>query len=63
MSPALSGSSVIWHFEGNDAIKIHDGITFEFYTGLPHVYYIYMKIPPFDSLRLAPINTSMQANF
>ena len=33
MSPALNRSSVIWHFEGSDAIEIHDGITFDFYTG------------------------------
>ena len=37
MSPALNGSSVIRCFEGNDAIEIHDGITFDFYTGLPHM--------------------------
>ena len=35
MSPACTGSSVIWHFEGSDVIEIHDGITFDFYTGLP----------------------------
>ena len=38
MSPALNGSSAIQRFEGNDAIEIHDGITFDFYTGLPHMY-------------------------
>ena len=37
MSPALSGSSAIWRFEGNNAVEIRDGITFEFYTGLPHI--------------------------
>ena len=37
MSPALSGSSAIRRFKGNDAIEIRDGITFEFYTGLPHI--------------------------
>ena len=35
MSSALNGSSVIWRFEGSDAIEIRDGITFDFYTGLP----------------------------
>ena len=35
MSPALNGSSTIQHFEGSDAIEICDGITFNFYTGLP----------------------------
>ena len=37
MSSALNGSSAIWRFEGSDAIEIRDGITFDFYTGLPHV--------------------------
>ena len=37
MSPALNGSSVIWRFEGSDAIEIRDEITFDFYTGLPHI--------------------------
>ena len=38
MSPALNGSSAIRHFEGSDAIEIRDGITFDFYTGLPHLF-------------------------
>ena len=37
MSPALNGSSAIQHFEGNDVIEIHHGITFDFYIGLPHM--------------------------
>ena len=37
MSPALNGSSAIRRFEGSDAIEIRDGITFDFYTGLPHI--------------------------
>ena len=37
MSPALNGSSVIRRFEGSDAIEVRDGITFDFYTGLPHM--------------------------
>ena len=37
MSPVLNRSSAIRRFEGNDAIEIRDGITFGFYTGLPHV--------------------------
>ena len=36
MSPALNGSSAIRGFEGSDAIEIGDGITFDFYTGLPN---------------------------
>ena len=40
MSLALNGSSAIQHFEGNDAIQIRDGITFDFYMGPPHVLII-----------------------
>ena len=39
MSHAFNGSSAVWCFEGSDAIEIHDGITFDFYTGLPHIHY------------------------
>ena len=38
MSPALSGSSAIRRFKGNDAIEIRDEITFGFYTGLSHTF-------------------------
>ena len=38
MSPTLNRSSAIRHFEGSDEIKIRDGITFDFYMGLPHMY-------------------------
>ena len=38
MSPVLNGSSVIWHFERSNAIKIRDRIIFNFYMGLPHMY-------------------------
>ena len=38
MSPALNGSSAIRRFEGSDVIEIRDGITFDFYTGLPHMH-------------------------
>ena len=38
MSPALNGSSAIQHFEGSVVIEIRDGITFGFYTGLPHMH-------------------------
>ena len=37
MSPALNGSSAIRRFKCSNAIEIRDGITFDFYTGLPHV--------------------------
>ena len=39
MSPALNRSSVIWHFEHGDAIKICNGII-DFYMGLPHIIII-----------------------
>ena len=50
MSPNLTGSSAIQRFEGSDAIKICDGITFDFYMGLPelrictHGYYRYVGV-------------------
>ena len=34
MSPALDGNSVIWRFKHSNVIEIHDGIIFDFYTGL-----------------------------
>ena len=37
MSLALAGSSAIWRFKHSNAIEICDGITFNFYTGLPHI--------------------------
>ena len=37
MSPALNGSSAIRRFERSDAIEIRNRITFDFYTGLPHM--------------------------
>ena len=38
MSPTLNRISVIRHFEGSNAIEIRHGITFDFYTGLPHMH-------------------------
>ena len=37
MSPTLNRSSGIRRFKHSNAIEIHDGITFDFYTGLPHI--------------------------
>ena len=34
MSPTLNESWAVWRFERGDAIEIHDGIVFDFYTGL-----------------------------
>ena len=36
-NPALNGGSVIRCFKHCNVIKIHDRITFDFYTGLPHM--------------------------
>ena len=44
MSPALNGSSTIWHFEGNNVIEICDEITFDFYMGLHHVFAIILGV-------------------
>ena len=38
MSPTLSRSSTIRHFEHSDAIEIYNEIIFDFYTGLSHTY-------------------------
>ena len=38
MSPALTRSSAIWCFEGSDAFEVCEEITFNFYTGLPHLH-------------------------
>ena len=37
MSPALNESSAIRRFKHSNAIKIRDGIIFDFYMGLPHI--------------------------
>ena len=42
MSPALNGSSALQRFERSNAIEIRNGIMFDFYPGLPHIY-IYGK--------------------
>ena len=38
MSPALKESSKRWCFKRDDVLKVCDGIIFDFYVGLPHVY-------------------------
>ena len=37
MTPVSNGSSAIRHFKHSDGIEIRYGITFSFYTGLPHM--------------------------
>ena len=60
MSPGLTGSSAIRCFEGSDAIEICDRITFDFYTGLPHMhidnYVTHLKISNNDYKLLHEIN-------
>ena len=38
MSPTLNGSSTLERFKCSTAIEIHNGIMFNFYPGLPHMY-------------------------
>ena len=40
MSSALNGRSAVRRFEGNDAIEIRYGITFDFYMRLPQLYFL-----------------------
>ena len=40
MSPTLSGSSALQHVKLGDALEIRNGIIFNFYSGLPHMYII-----------------------
>ena len=44
LSPALNGSSEIRRFERSDAIKIRNGIIFDFYMGLPHIKFVLICI-------------------
>ena len=37
MSHVLNGNTVIRHFKHSNVIEIRNGITFNFYTGLPHI--------------------------
>ena len=41
MSPTLNESSAIQRFKHSNVIEICDGITFDFYTVLPHVYILF----------------------
>jgi len=38
MSPTLNRSSVLQCFKHRSAIEIRNGIMFDFYPGLPHMY-------------------------
>ena len=46
LSPALNGSLGILHIERSDALEIHDGITFVFYPGPPHMTLCVLKQDP-----------------
>jgi len=39
MGPALNGSSALCCFEHSNANEIRNGITFDFYPGLPHMHF------------------------
>ena len=46
LSSALNGSSEISRFKRADTIEIRNGITFVFYSGLPHIHLYYtLKTP------------------
>ena len=61
MSSALK-SPAIPHFKGSDAIKIRNGITFDFYTGLPHKYLsTYLIVPNFKPLNDFVLNQDSSA--
>ena len=47
MSPALNGSSALERFECSNAIKIRNGIMFDFYPGLPQLYLIKIVWRPY----------------
>ena len=49
MSPALNKRSAIRCFEGNEAIEIRDGITFDFDKGLPHMHICTHTDPRFQT--------------
>ena len=42
MSPALIRISALERFECGNAIKVYNGIMFDFYPGLPHIQYMYI---------------------
>ena len=48
MSPALNESSTLECFERSNASEIRNGIMFDFYPGLPHIYTLYMYLCQFS---------------
>ena len=56
MSPALNGSSAIWCwcFKHSNVIRIRNGITFDFYTGLSYILFGYVWFKFDDSAFFFP---------
>ena len=40
MSPACNKSTVLQRFERGNVLEIRSGIMFDFYPGLPHMYFV-----------------------
>ena len=56
MSPTLSRSSALQRVKVGDALEIRNGIIFDFYSGLPHIY-IYISnvvISTFGTVAITP---------
>ena len=51
MSLTLSGSSALWCVKLGDALEIRNGITFDFYPGLPHIHFC-LKVGTFVLLNI-----------
>ena len=63
MSPALNGSTALQHFERGNAVKIRNGIMFDFYPGLPHILYILYTCMVILQLELSFETRSIPMNF
>ena len=62
MSSALNGSSVLERFERGNGIEIRNGIMFDFYPGLPHIYITHQMdtLAPFcDSNKLLVVEAGI----
>ena len=44
MSPACNKSTVLQRFERGNVLEIRSGIMFDFYPGLPHMYFVEVQI-------------------
>ena len=51
MSPTLSKSSVIWHFDIGDALEIFHRIIFSFYQGLSRMIFVNPHTSPYKDLQ------------